>query len=101
MEATLLSADEVHSLAAQFEFASPETVLGWASERFGGRAAIGTSFQGAGLVAIHRAVKAEIPLAVFSIDTGLLFPETIALKGRLEAFFGIVIETITPEQSVD
>jgi phosphoadenosine phosphosulfate reductase len=101
MEATLLSADEVHSLAAQFEFASPETVLGWASERFGGRAAIGTSFQGAGLVAIHHAVKAEIPLAVFSIDTGLLFPETIALKDRLEAFFGIVIEPITPEQSVD
>jgi phosphoadenosine phosphosulfate reductase len=101
MEATLLSPDEVHSLSAQFESASPETILGWAADRFGERAAFGTSFQGAGLVAIHHAVKAGIFLPVFTIDTGLLFAETIDLKRRLESFFGIVIEQISPEQTVD
>jgi phosphoadenosine phosphosulfate reductase len=101
MDATLLTADEVHSLANDFDSASPEIVLGWAWERFGARAAVGTSFQGAGLVAIHHAVQAGIPLPVFSIDTGLLFSETIELKSRLEEFFGIVIEPVTPEQSVE
>lgn len=57
-KANLLTVDEVHSLAAQFEYASPEEILGWAWEQFGERAAIGTSFQGAGLVTIHHAVRA-------------------------------------------
>jgi len=86
-KANLLTADEVHSLAAQFEYASPEEILGWVWEQFGERAAIGTSFQGAGLVTIHHAVRAGIQLPVFSIDTGLLFPETIELKNRLGSFF--------------
>jgi phosphoadenosine phosphosulfate reductase len=95
-----LNADEVHSLAGQLESASPEAILEWAWQRFGDRAAIGTSFQGAGLVAIHHAVKAGIPLPIFSIDTGLLFAETLELKRRLEVFFGLSIESLVPELSV-
>ncbi len=63
-------------------------------------AAIGTSFQGAGLVTIHQAVAAGIPLPVFTIDTGLLFRETLELKTRLERFFGIAIEALVPELTV-
>jgi phosphoadenosine phosphosulfate reductase len=96
-----LNADEVHSLADQFESASPEAILGWSWQQYGGRAAIGTSFQGAGLVAIHHAVNAQIPLPVFSIDTGLLFAETLELKQRLEAFFGVSIESLVPELSLE
>jgi phosphoadenosine phosphosulfate reductase len=40
-------------------------------------------------------------MPVFTIDTGLLFPETIELKNRLENFFGIVIEPLVPELSLD
>ena len=94
------SADEVHSLADQFESASPEEILNWAWRQFGDRAAIGTSFQGAGLVAIHHAVRAAIPLQIFSIDTGLLFAETHELKQRLESFFGVFIESLVPELSL-
>ena len=31
-KANLLTVDEVHSLAAQFEYISPEEILGWAWE---------------------------------------------------------------------
>ena len=94
-----ISRDEVHSLAAQFESAGIETILRWAWERFGARAAIGTSYQGAGLVIIDHAVKAGLPLPVFTLDTQLLFPETLELKDRLEDFFGLKIESIVPEQT--
>lgn len=94
-----ISADEVHSLSRQFESASLETILRWTWDRFGVRAAIGTSFQGAGLVIIHHAVRAGITLPVFTIDTGFLFPETLELKRRLQDFFEIEIESIGPEQS--
>jgi phosphoadenosine phosphosulfate reductase len=84
----------------RFERASPNDVLWWAWQEFGLRAAIGTSFQGAGLVIIHHAVTAGLPLPVFTIDTDLLFSETIELKTRLEDFFGIQIEALVPELSL-
>jgi len=94
-----ISKDEVRALAGEFESASLETVLRWAWERFGARAAIGTSFQGAGLVMLHHAARAGLPLPVFTIDTGFLFPETLELKARLEAFLNITIESVHPEQT--
>lgn len=92
---------EVASLAEEFESASATEILRWAFEQFGAAAAIGTSFQGAGLVTIHHAVAAGLPLTVFTIDTGLLFPETLDLKTRLEDYFGIVIEALVPERTVE
>jgi phosphoadenosine phosphosulfate reductase len=95
------SPSEVAALAAEFEFASATEILQWAFEQFGRSAAIGTSFQGAGLVTIHHAVAAGLPLSVFTIDTGLLFPETLELKARLEDYFGIAIEALVPERTVE
>jgi phosphoadenosine phosphosulfate reductase len=102
MPATLISNPaEVASLATEFESASATEILRWAFDQFGSTAAIGTSFQGAGLVTIHHAVAAGLPLPVFTIDTGLLFPETLDLKARLEKYFGIVIESLVPECTVE
>lgn len=94
-----ISPEEIHALSEEFESASLTEVLGWAWERFGQQAAIGTSFQGAGLVMIHHAVRAGLPFPVFTLDTQLLFPETYELKRRLEQFFDIEIESIFPEQT--
>src|SRR6202021_3419921 len=96
-----LNPAEVSALAAEFESASATEILKWTYEQFGSSAAIGTSFQGAGLVTIHHAVNAGLPLPVFTIDTGLLFPETLELKNRLEEYFGIVIESLVPERTVE
>lgn len=76
-------------------------VLAWACERFSQRAAIGTSFQGAGLVMMHMAAKAGLGFPVFTIDTGLLFPETLELKKRLEDSLGISIQALTPELDLE
>jgi len=75
--------------------------LRWAWERFGARAALGTSFQGAGLVMLHLAREQKLPFPVFTLDTGLLFPETVALKQRLEDFFGIAIEALEPDLTIE
>lgn len=99
LHAEEISPAEVHELAVQFETAGVEEILAWAWERFGSRAAIGTSYQGSGLVMIHKAVQAGLPLPVFTLDTELLFPETLELKRRLESFFEIKIESIRPEQT--
>jgi phosphoadenosine phosphosulfate reductase len=78
-----------------------EEVLRWAWEQFGERAAIGTSFQGAGLVLMHLSKVYGFGFPLFTIDTGLLFPETVALKSRLEGFLGRAIETLEPDLTVE
>lgn len=93
--------DVIHRKADAFEQASVEEILGWAWDTYGDRAAIGTSFQGAGLVVIDTAVRQGYKFPVFTIDTGLLFPETLELKRQLEDKFGLEIESLHPEQTVE
>jgi len=93
------SPEEVPALSEKFESATLEQILQWAWDRFGAQAAIGTSFQGSGLVILHQAIRAGLRFPVFTIDTGFLFPETLELKRRLEDFLGIEIESLYPEQS--
>jgi phosphoadenosine phosphosulfate reductase len=93
---------EANELNQRFADAPTEDILRWAWDRFGNRAAIGTSFQGAGLVMIHLAGDPhKLPFPVFTIDTGLLFPETLETKRRLEDFFGINIESLVPDLTVE
>lgn len=92
---------DVREVAERFEGATLEAILGWVWEKFGLEAAVGTSFQGSGLVIIDHAVRLGFRLPVFTLDTGLLFPETIELKKRLEDFWGLEIESVEPELSVE
>jgi phosphoadenosine phosphosulfate reductase len=100
-DALLFSIEEIKATSRDLENASPAQILEWAYEVFGCRAAFGTSFQGAGLVAIHQALSLGLRFPVFTIDTGLLFPETLALKSRLEEFFEIEIESLVPEMTIE
>ena len=95
------TAAEIAPLNARFDQAPTEEVLAWAWERLGKRAAIGTSFQGAGLVMMHLAKEHRLPFPVFTLDTGYLFPETLELKKRLEDFFGYHIEGLQPDLTVE
>lgn len=93
--------DHIHAKAEEFETASLTEILRWGWETYGERAAIGTSFQGAGIVVMHTAYENGFRFPVFTIDTGLLFPETLELKAKLEARLGLQIESLHPEQTVD
>jgi len=95
------SAGDLRGLNTQFNQQRTEEILAWAWQRFGPRAAIGTSFQGAGLVMIDLARRNQLPFPVFTLDTGLLFKETVELKARLEQFFGIQIEGLKPDLTVE
>jgi phosphoadenosine phosphosulfate reductase len=97
----MISLFEVEDLERKFSQSPTENILAYAWLRFGKRAAIGTSFQGAGLVMMHLAKQHDLPFPVFTLDTGLLFKETVELKNRLEDFFGYQIETLEPDLTVE
>lgn len=96
-----LTPAEVRWLNSQLGKVTTEEVLAWAWRRFGQRAAIGTSFQGAGLAMIHIARTNGFDFPVFTLDTGLLFPETNDLKKRLEDFYGLRVESLEPDLTVE
>ncbi len=97
----MITTAEAKSLNERFDGQTTEEILKWAWERFGARAAVGTSFQGAGLVMMHLAKQAGLTFPVFTLDTGLLFKETLELKARLENFYGFKIESLEPDLTVD
>lgn len=101
MLSTQFDPEEIRRKSAEFESADLAEILRWCWETYGERAAIGTSFQGAGLVAMHTAYSHGFRFPVFTLDTGLLFPETLELKGKIESLLGITIESLIPEQTLD
>jgi phosphoadenosine phosphosulfate reductase len=97
----ILTVAEAEALNLRFANEPTAPFLAWAWDRFGNRAAIGTSFQGAGLVIMHLAQQQGLRFPVFTIDTGLLFAETVALRKQLEDFFGYPIEVLSPDLTVE
>jgi phosphoadenylyl-sulfate reductase (thioredoxin) len=86
--------EELARLAGALEGAAPERILAAVAERFPGKVGFATGFGAEGCVLIDVAARARIPLDVFTLDTGFLFPETYALWKRLEARYGIVIRAV-------
>jgi phosphoadenosine phosphosulfate reductase len=74
--------------------------LAWASDRYR-RVTFGTGFGVEGCVIVDTIGQRQLPVDVFTLDTGLLFPETYDLWRRLEARYGISIRAIRPEQTVE
>jgi phosphoadenylyl-sulfate reductase (thioredoxin) len=86
--------EELARLADALEGAPPERILAAAAERFPGRIGFATGFGAEGCVLVDVIARARLPIDVFTLDTGCLFPETLALWRRLEARSGTVIRAV-------
>jgi phosphoadenosine phosphosulfate reductase len=76
------------------EQASAEDVVAYAVERFHPRLTMACSFQKEESVLMHMLSVACAEPRVFTIDTGVLFPETLQTWKRFEDHFGIGIEVV-------
>jgi phosphoadenylyl-sulfate reductase (thioredoxin) len=76
--------------------ASPSEVLRWAADRYAPRLAFATGFGPEGLVIFDLIARHRLAVDVFTLDTGLLFPETEALWRRLEEKYGRGIRAVNP-----
>jgi phosphoadenylyl-sulfate reductase (thioredoxin) len=76
-------------------------VLAWAVERFGSRLTCAVSLGVEDCVLISLAAHRGLKLHFFSLDTGVLFPETYALWKQVEQRYGIALEAVKPVEVVD
>jgi phosphoadenylyl-sulfate reductase (thioredoxin) len=86
---------------ARLEGASPSEILRWADERFAPRLVFATGFGPEGLVVLDLIARHRLRVDVFTLDTGLLFPETEALWKALEQKYGLLIRAVRPALSLD
>ena len=80
--------------APELETATAQEVLAYAVERFHPQLTMACSFQKEESVLVHMLAEIEPRLRVFTIDTGVLFPETLTTWKRFEDRFGVSIEVI-------
>jgi phosphoadenosine phosphosulfate reductase len=94
-------APDFDSLNLQLESASPDRLLQWAVETFGDGLAVVTSFQPTGIITLHMLHTLGLRVPVLTLDTGLLFPESVKLIDTLERRFGLALTRVRPGLSLD
>ncbi|MDE2732191.1 MAG: phosphoadenylyl-sulfate reductase [Bacteroidota bacterium] len=87
---------ELEAAAAGLEGRSAIDVIEWASARFGARLVFATAFGPAGCVLVDMIGRRQLPIDIFTLDTGLFFEETYALWRSLEDRYGLTVRQVTP-----
>jgi len=98
--AVAVSDAEIDAAARDLEGADALEILRWAADRFAPRLGFGTGFGVEGCVLIDLVGRSQLPVDIFTLDTGLFFPETYELWRRLEARYSVTIRAVHPELNV-
>ncbi len=92
---------DIAGAAASLEGTSALDILGWASREVGPKLTFATGFGAEGCVIIDLIARAELPIDLFTLDTGVLFPETYELWRALETTYGVTIRAVRPQLTID
>ncbi|MDH4122222.1 MAG: phosphoadenylyl-sulfate reductase [Deltaproteobacteria bacterium] len=88
---------ELESWIPLLQAMTAEERVAWAVERFGTKAVATSSFGADSSVLLHVISRAAPGLRVAFINTGFLFPDTLAYRARLEEKLGVNIVELQPE----
>ncbi|GAK49469.1 phosphoadenylylsulfate reductase (Thioredoxin) [Candidatus Moduliflexus flocculans] len=88
---------DYHSLIKRWTALPAQDLLDEIFTSYGTRAALGTSFQKTGLVAIDLLSRHRQDFRVFTIDTGRLFPETHAYMQAISERYRLALEVFSSD----
>jgi len=91
---TAAQGDEDRRARLDLEALSAEEILAGAVEEHHPRMALACSFQKEGTVLMHMLLRLVPDARIFTIDTGVLFPETYATWRELERHMGASVEVL-------
>ena len=83
--------NELAAISSGLEGDSALTILRWAAATFAPRLTFATGFGAEGCVLIDLIGRNQLPIDIFTLDTGLYFRETYMLWSQLEEIYGIKI----------
>ena len=92
---------DLEEACERLEDAQPREILTWAVERFFPRLTMATAFGAEGCLLIDMLSRIEPHVRIFNLDTGYQFAETLELKERIAARYGINIELVRAGTTVE
>jgi phosphoadenosine phosphosulfate reductase len=95
-----LADDQIAAASRQLADATPQEVLRWAVRQFHPRLLMATAFGAEGCCVLHMLAEIEPATTVINLETGYQFPETLELRERIKARYGIEVEYVYPEMTV-
>jgi phosphoadenosine phosphosulfate reductase len=93
--------EEITRASLELKEATPQQVLRWAVATFFPRLTMATAFGAEGCCILHMLAEIEPRVRVFNLDTGYQFPETLAVRERIRERYGVEVEYVRPEQTVE
>lgn len=91
---------ELARCSAALETATPQAILEWAVVRYAPKFTMATAFGPEGMCILHMLSQISPQTSVFNLDTGYQFAETLKLRERVKARYGIEVEMKRPKQTV-
>lgn len=87
----------LREMSAGLEGSTPQEILEWGFNNYAPNIVQATGFGPEGVVLMHMASRIRPESKVFYLDTGLLFPETYALRDELATRYGINFERVSTD----
>jgi phosphoadenosine phosphosulfate reductase len=98
------SREALNALSNCLEEHSPQEILAWAVKIYGERLAMATAFGAEGCVLLDMLAQlgalAKLPF-IFNLETGYQFPETLALRERIQERYGLTVHFVRPKETVE
>src|SRR5215472_6233832 len=101
MPTTLTAPEALEGAAARLANESPQAILRWAVDAYFPRLTMATAFGAEGCCLIHMLAEIEPRVRIFNLETGYQFPETLELRERIKERYGIEVEYVRPELTVE
>jgi phosphoadenosine phosphosulfate reductase len=95
-----MAAEDIANANRELAGATPQTILQWAVKAFHPRLLMATAFGAEGCCVIHMLAEIEPLVTFINLETGYQFSETLELRERINARYGIAVQYIRPEQTV-
>ncbi len=96
-----LSLDAISAANRDLHTATPQEILRWSVKIFHPRLLMATAFGAEGCCIIHMLADIEPTVTMINLETGYQFSETLDLRERIRHRYGIAVEFIRPEVSVE
>jgi phosphoadenosine phosphosulfate reductase len=88
---------DLQQISNGFERRTPQDVLRWGLETFRGGITLACSFGAEDVALVDMIARIDLSVPIFYLDTDYLFPETLEVRDRIAARYGIRPVAVRPD----
>jgi phosphoadenosine phosphosulfate reductase len=92
---------ELKHISDSLETAEPQEILRWVAREYYQRLTMATAFGPEGCIILAMLAEIEPNVRVFNLETGYQFPETLELRDRIYEKYGIEVDFVRAEETVE